>query len=85
MRIDLNEEQKLLKDSVRQFAEDVVRPQAKEIDETGEEISLEGETREMSVLFSDVRDFTSISEGLDPTELTALMNIYSIVSIVNCF
>jgi butyryl-CoA dehydrogenase len=36
MRIDLNEEQKLLKDSVRQFAEDVVRPRAKEIDETGE-------------------------------------------------
>jgi butyryl-CoA dehydrogenase len=36
MRIDLNDEQKLLKDSVRQFAEDVVRPRAKEIDETGE-------------------------------------------------
>lgn len=36
MRIDLNEEQQLLTDSVRQFAEDVVRPQAKEIDESGE-------------------------------------------------
>ncbi|MGI9271097.1 MAG: CHASE2 domain-containing protein [Woeseiaceae bacterium] len=45
-----------------------------EIDASGEEISLEGETRELSVLFSDVRSFTSISEGLDATELTRLMN-----------
>ena len=36
MRIDLNEEQKLLRDSVREFAEEEVRPKAKEIDETGE-------------------------------------------------
>ena len=45
-----------------------------EIDESGEEISLEGETREMSVLFSDVRSFTTISEGLDARELTQMMN-----------
>ena len=36
MRIELSEEQLLLRDSVRQFAEEVVRPRAKEIDETGE-------------------------------------------------
>ena len=35
---------------------------------------LEGESRNMTVLFSDVRNFTSISEGLDPKELTQLMN-----------
>ncbi|MEO8103776.1 MAG: adenylate/guanylate cyclase domain-containing protein [Betaproteobacteria bacterium] len=35
-----------------------------------------GESREMTVLFSDVRNFTSISEGLAPTELTAMMNAY---------
>jgi len=45
-----------------------------ELDETGEEVSLEGETREMSVLFSDVRSFTTISEGLDARELTHMMN-----------
>ena len=45
-----------------------------EIDASGEEISLEGETRNMSVLFSDVRGFTTISEGLDATELTRMMN-----------
>ncbi|XOZ32825.1 CHASE2 domain-containing protein [Halomonadaceae bacterium KBTZ08] len=33
-----------------------------------------GETREMTVLFSDIRGFTSISERLDATELKALLN-----------
>lgn len=36
--------------------------------------SIEGESREMTVLFSDVRGFTTISEGLDPKQLTKLMN-----------
>jgi butyryl-CoA dehydrogenase len=36
MRIELDEEQKLLQESVRRFAEEVVRPRAKEIDESGE-------------------------------------------------
>jgi butyryl-CoA dehydrogenase len=36
MRIEINEEQKLLQESVRRFAEEVVRPRAKEIDESGE-------------------------------------------------
>ncbi len=36
--------------------------------------SLEGSSRRMTVLFSDVRGFTTISEGLDPQQLTQLMN-----------
>ncbi len=39
-----------------------------------EGLSMEGESREMSVLFSDVRGFTRISEGMDPKELTRFMN-----------
>ena len=39
-----------------------------------ESVSMEGESREMTILFSDVRGFTSISEGLDPKELTLLMH-----------
>jgi adenylate cyclase len=47
-----------------------------EMDNSSEEISLQGESRDMSVLFSDVRGFTTISEGLDAKELTALMNAF---------
>ncbi|MFP5286675.1 MAG: acyl-CoA dehydrogenase [Thermoanaerobaculia bacterium] len=36
MKIELNEEQKLLRETVRRFADEVVKPRAKEIDETGE-------------------------------------------------
>jgi len=39
-----------------------------------DDLALGGETRQMTVLFSDVRGFTTISEGLDATELTRLMN-----------
>ncbi|MCB1734539.1 MAG: adenylate/guanylate cyclase domain-containing protein [Gammaproteobacteria bacterium] len=35
-----------------------------------------GESREMTVLFSDVRGFTTVSEGLAPDQLTALMNAF---------
>jgi len=45
-----------------------------EMSQSGTEFSLEGESREMTVLFSDVRGFTTISEGLDPKQLTQLMN-----------
>jgi adenylate cyclase len=39
-------------------------------------LSLGGERRELSIFFSDLQGFTSISEGLDPEELTALLNEY---------
>jgi adenylate cyclase len=39
-----------------------------------EAFSMEGESRELSVLFTDVRGFTTISEGLDPKALSSLMN-----------
>lgn len=45
-----------------------------EMAEHPESVSMEGESREMTILFSDVRSFTTISEGLDPKELTLLMN-----------
>ena len=47
-----------------------------EMDKAPEEVSLAGESREMTVLFSDVRGFTSISENLEPNELTRLMNAF---------
>lgn len=38
--------------------------------------NMEGDSLELTVLFSDVRAFTNLSEGLDPKELTKLMNAY---------
>ena len=37
-------------------------------------LALGGETREITVLFSDIRGFTRIAEDLDPKELTKLVN-----------
>ncbi len=45
-----------------------------EMSEHPEQVSMAGDSREMTILFSDVRGFTTISEGLDPKELTQLMN-----------
>ena len=41
-----------------------------------EKLALGGEKRKMTILFSDIADFTSISEQLTPIELTTLMNEY---------
>ena len=39
-------------------------------------LKLGGERREITILFSDVRNFTTISEGLEPEKLVGLMNEY---------
>ncbi len=40
------------------------------------EINLDGEVRNMTVLFTDVRGFTSISEKMEPKELTTFINAF---------
>lgn len=44
-----------------------------EMSKDPERYNLAGEKRELTVLFTDVRGFTGISEGLDPRELSHLM------------
>ena len=39
-------------------------------------INLAGEKRELTIFFSDVRNFTTLTEKSDPTELIALLNEY---------
>lgn len=41
-----------------------------------DKLKLGGEKRELSIFFSDVQGFTTISESLDPEALTALLNDY---------
>ena len=37
-------------------------------------LALGGETREITILFSDIRGFTSLSEKMDPQQITGLLN-----------
>jgi len=64
----------------RQFTElfgQYVPPElVEEMSRNPESYSMDGRKAELSVLFSDIRGFTSISEGLTPDELTRLMNEY---------
>jgi adenylate cyclase len=48
----------------------------KEMSEDPQNYSLASEKRELTVLFSDIRGFTSISERLDAEELSEMMNAY---------
>ena len=38
--------------------------------------NMDGRYQEVTVLFSDVRGFTSLSEGMEPAELTQMMNLF---------
>ncbi|MCP3674685.1 MAG: adenylate/guanylate cyclase domain-containing protein [Gammaproteobacteria bacterium] len=60
---------------MNQFFEQYIPSElVKEMDSNSQELSLSGESKEMSVLFSDVRGFTTISEKMTPEDLTQLMN-----------
>ncbi len=45
-----------------------------EMSKNPEHVLMQGESRDMTILFSDVRGFTTISEGLEPRDLSLLMN-----------
>jgi adenylate cyclase len=64
----------------RQFTElfgQYVPPElVEEMAKNPEGYSMDGRKAELTVLFSDVRGFTTISEGLAPDQLAALMNEY---------
>ncbi|MCX7169047.1 MAG: adenylate/guanylate cyclase domain-containing protein, partial [Proteobacteria bacterium] len=66
--------------SKRQFTElfgQYVPPElVDEMAKNPEGYSMEGRKAELTVLFSDIRGFTTISEGLQPDQLAALMNEY---------
>ena len=67
-------ESRSLRSLTRQFGEYVPPEIVAEMADNPERVSMEGEARDMTVLFSDVRGFTSISEKLEAKELSVLMN-----------
>ncbi|QGM98667.1 CHASE2 domain-containing protein [Methylocystis parvus] len=60
----------------RAFGKFVAPAVVDRIAEHPERLVLGGETRELTVLFSDLRNFSGISEGLSARELTQFMNDY---------
>ena len=48
----------------------------KQIEKDPDKLILGGEQRELSILFSDIRGFTTVSESLTPPELVTLLNEY---------
>jgi adenylate cyclase len=61
---------------VNLFGEYVAPELVAEMAANPESYSMEGESRQLTVLFCDVRGFTTISEGLDPNSLREYINIY---------
>ena len=58
----------------RRFGQYVPPELVKEMSANPEQYSMSGERREMTVLFSDVRGFSNLSENMDPAQLSELMN-----------
>jgi len=48
----------------------------KQIERDPDKLVLGGEQRELTILFSDIRGFTTVSESLNPQELVTLLNEY---------
>lgn len=60
----------------RMFSQYIPPELVEEMDTRKETASMESESRELTVMFADVRDFTSISEAMQPKDLSHLMNEY---------
>jgi adenylate cyclase len=71
----MREERKIRRVSAM-FGEYVPRERVAQMVESGERYSMVGESRTMTVLFCDVREFTALSENLPPRELSAMLNAY---------
>lgn len=58
------------------FSKYVHKDVLKELIASGSEVQLGGERKSVTVLFSDIRGFTTLSESLSPEELTSTLNDY---------
>jgi adenylate cyclase len=69
---DAKEKKKIRDTFTRYVAPEIV----KEMLSNPDKLKVGGEKKEITMLFSDVRDFTTMSERLSPQELATLLNIY---------
>ncbi len=61
---------------VQRFGEYVTPELVAEMAEEPDKYNMDGESRELTVMFVDVRGFTTISEGLEPKALREYINLY---------
>ncbi|MBV7535715.1 adenylate/guanylate cyclase domain-containing protein [Duganella sp. sic0402] len=61
---------------VSRFGEYVAPELVAQMAENPERYNMDGESRELTVMFVDVRGFTTISEGLTPKQLREYINLY---------
>jgi adenylate cyclase len=61
---------------ISRFGEYVAPELVAKMAENPEAYNMDGESRELSVMFVDVRGFTTISEGLSPKQLREYINLY---------
>jgi adenylate cyclase len=66
-------QKRFIKGAFKQYLSPIV---IEKLMENPDRLTLGGEEKTLSIFFSDVQGFTSISEKLSPTELTALLNEY---------
>ncbi len=66
-------QKRFIKSAFKQYLSPVV---IEKLMQNPDRLQLGGEEKELSLFFSDIQGFTSISEGLSPTELTHLLNTY---------
>lgn len=58
------------------FSQYVSKAVVDQIAKSPEKLSLQGEEKDMTILFSDIRSFTTISESLSPSQITMLLHDY---------
>lgn len=72
----LAESQERMRGALDSFAKYVPTPVVRELLRQGEAARLGGRVRPITVLFTDIRGFTGVSEGMTPAALTALLADY---------
>lgn len=69
---ELNSKQQL----IQNFSQYVPPQLVRQLTTDSQQVTLDGEWKNLTVLFSDLQDFTSISEQLNPKQLNILLNEY---------
>lgn len=65
-----------MKSGLKSFQKYVPKTLVRQLIETGENVRMGGTKRCLTIFFSDIKDFTTIAENMDPTELLTLMGEY---------